>query len=91
MRVKKFAPLTLLEVQWEDTLSNPCWQTVEEIQKAGTATVFTVGFWRSNGYTKDRGWCIKVSSSMIEDGQGDTTCIPWACVRKIFHLQRTVE
>lgn len=82
MRVKQFSKLTIVLVTWEDTTSDAKWHDRQEVEKAKTTAVRTVGFFINN---KKR--LLKVAHSMTEDGDSDYTCIPWGCIKEIKELE----
>lgn len=82
MRAKRFPKFAVVLVAWEDTTSDAKWHDKQEIEKAKTTVVKTVGFFIEN---KKR--VLKVAHSMTEDGDSDYTVIHWGCVKGIKELE----
>lgn len=78
MRIKKFQPGTRLEITWNDIVSDSAWQSKDDIDKAFTVKVKTVGYFLQN----QKG-VLKIAHSISEDGDSDSTRIPWAVIQKI--------
>lgn len=81
MRIKKFEKFTLIQVEWEDILSEAAWLDKEKLEKTGPMPVRTIGFYLD---TKKR--TLRVAHSVCQDGDSDVTCIPWGCVTNIRKL-----
>lgn len=82
MRVKKFESGTRLEVQWSDIVSNPAWQSKEEIDKATAVSVKTLGYFLQN-----KKKVLKLAHSVSADGESDSTLIPWTNIETIDVLE----
>ena len=78
MRIKKFEPGTRLEVTWADIVSDSSWQSQRDIDTATTAQVKTLGYFLQN-----KKGVLKIAHSVTEDGQSDSTRIPWAVIKNI--------
>lgn len=76
--MKKFESGTRLEVQWSDIVSNPEWQSKEDIDKATTVPVKTLGYFLQN-----KKKVLKLAHSVSADGDSDSTLIPWSNISKI--------
>ena len=81
MRLKKYPRYTKLFIQWTDIMSDPAWNSKEQIDKAQTMTVSTVGFFLQN---KNRE--LKIAHSISDDASSDYTVIPWSIITSIVEL-----
>ena len=81
MRVKKFPKYTKLFIQWTDILSDASWNSNEDINKAQTALISTVGFFLQNKRRE-----LKIAHSVADDSSSDYTVIPWSVITKISEL-----
>jgi len=76
----------MILIEWDDIVSNASWQTSEEQDKTGPELVKTVGFFLKT-YTYRKKKALRMAHSLIADGTGDTTNIPYGVIRKITLLK----
>lgn len=82
MRIKSFPRYTKLMVVWSDIISDSSWHGRDEIDKAQSVQVQTLGFFLQNK-KKD----LKLAHSVVDDGDSDYTCIPWSVIKTIEELE----
>jgi len=82
MRPKRIIKYTPLQVTWSDIVSDADWHSKEEIDKAKTVMIQTVGFFLQNKKKE-----LKVAHSITDDGASDYTIIPWSVIKDIKELK----
>jgi hypothetical protein len=82
MKIRRYNRFARLEVFWQDIVSDPAWadsKTVARNRKS--MPVKTMGYFLANN-----GKDLVLVHSITEDGDVDTTVIPWATIRNIDAL-----
>ena len=69
---------TLLLISWEDIVEKAGWQTDDEAQSALPCKIKTVGWFVNNC-----DGCVRISSSIAEDGDKTIFVIPQGCVTDV--------
>jgi hypothetical protein len=86
MRIKSFPRFTKLFIQWTDIVSDSAWHDKDEIDKAHSVLVNTVGFFLQNKKGE-----LKVAHSITDDCDSDYTVIPWCVIKHIEELETKHE
>lgn len=86
MRIKKYKKFTKLEVIWADITQDPKWQSKDDLEKAQTTDIRTLGYFLTN---KKRGKIteLHLAQSVAHDGESDIITIPYGCILEIKWLQ----
>ena len=79
MRIKKFPRLTMLLIEWVDTVTDSAWTNEKGIEKAKPARVKTLGFFLEN-----KKYVLKIAHTYHEN-ESDITVIPWGCIKSIIN------
>jgi len=86
MRPKRIIKYTPLQVSWTDIVSDAAWHDRDEIEKADTAMIQTIGFFLQNKKKS-----LKLAHSVTDDGASDYTIIPWAVIKQIKELKHVSD
>ena len=81
MRIKKFPRLTMLLIEWVDTVTDSAWTNKKGIEKAKLARVKTLGFFLEN-----KKYALKIAHA-YHGNESDITVIPWGCIKNIVELE----
>lgn len=86
MRAKKFEPGTMILVEWQDIVSHSSWTDSEERKKRHPSSIKTVGIYLKTYRHKNK-YCLQVAHNYTEDGESDTTDIPFGTIDNIKILK----
>lgn len=87
MRAARFNKHDILQVFWNDIVSDSKWKDEQEIAKVNSMPVVTIGFFVMNKIDNSGKYVIVLAHSVTYDKDCDYTCIPYGCIRKIKRIK----
>jgi hypothetical protein len=86
MRPAKFEKGTMLAVRWIDISMDGDWQSKEKRDKNTPTDIISIGFFLRT-YKYHKRYCLQLGHNMANDGDSDTTDIPFGCIQSIEELE----